>query len=701
MEKLFYKAMPIWIKDKEVEMNLRVQFKTIIDCYDQAKVSIATSGIYQMLINGEFVAYGPARAGKGTFRVDEIDISKCLKNGKNSIVIEVDGYNTDSFYIQNQPSFLQTEIINNDVVIAYTGRDFSARINPYYYRKMQRYGWQRPMIESYGYYNPQDDYLVSFTDSPSEEIIITQEKKVIKRLAPYPIYERIFPKEIFNGTFDIQKPEKYIMPRVYDEFGNIAQMGFAIKELKYFLSNDYQEMIFNKKNRKFTNIISEKEFRTYELSHNSTGMFSAEFVCDCDTSLYFAFDEVLVNGDINPLRSRCCNIIRYDLSKGRHTIRFFEVYTMKYFKIICVSGKTLVNNMQFIEYKHPPIMFKPFGDSDTKKIIEAGIETFRQCSVDILMDCPSRERAGWLCDSYFSGRAEYTLTGRNIIEKSFLENFLHTDDYETLPKGMVPMCYPADHPDGVFIPNWSLWLIVELADYHKRNNDIDFINEYKNKITGILDYFIKFENEFGLLENLENWVFLEWSHANDEELIREINFPTNMLYYKALLSVYELYNDEHYLDKANKLKGVINNYSFNGKFYNDHAKRNGKQIITTQDSTEVCQYYAFFCGIADKESKQSLFNILINEFVPNRDTQQIYPKICSAQPFIGNYLRLDIMLSNGLFDDVVKNIKDYFLYMAEENGTLWERAEKTNSCNHGFASYVIYLLDECRKGNKL
>ena len=29
------------------------------------------------------------------------------------------------------------------------------------------------------------------------------------------------------------------------------------------------------------------------------------------------------------------------------------------------------------------------------------------------MDCPSRERAGWLCDSYFTAKTEYVLTGTN------------------------------------------------------------------------------------------------------------------------------------------------------------------------------------------------------------------------------------------------------------------------------------------------
>ena len=29
---------------------------------------------------------------------------------------------------------------------------------------------------------------------------------------------------------------------------------------------------------------------------------------------------------------------------------------------------------------------------------------------------------------------------------------------------MLPMCYPSDHNDGVFIPNWAMWFVVQLKD---------------------------------------------------------------------------------------------------------------------------------------------------------------------------------------------------------------------------------------------
>ena len=72
------------------------------------------------------------------------------------------------------------------------------------------------------------------------------------------------------------------------------------------------------------------------------------------------------------------------------------------------------------------------------------------------MDCQSRERAGWLCDGYFTGKAERVLTGANKVEHDFLENFILENKFDHIPEGMIPMCYPSSHPDGNYIPTWAM-----------------------------------------------------------------------------------------------------------------------------------------------------------------------------------------------------------------------------------------------------
>ena len=85
-----------------------------------------------MSVNGKFVCYGPARAGRGFFRVDEIDLTPFADQEQNTVIIEVCGYNARSYYLIKQDSFLTAELSADGRVEAYTGNNFTARINPEY-----------------------------------------------------------------------------------------------------------------------------------------------------------------------------------------------------------------------------------------------------------------------------------------------------------------------------------------------------------------------------------------------------------------------------------------------------------------------------------------------------------------------------------------------------------------------------------------
>ena len=123
-----------------------------------------------------------------------------------------------------------------------------------------------------------------------------------------------------------------------------------------------------------------------------------------------------------------------------------------------------------LQYQHPAPEFQirlP-EQKQLREIADAAVRTYRQNALDLFMDCPSRERAGWLCDSFFTARTEHALTGQCTVEKAFLENFLLAERFAHLPDGMLPMCYPADHYDGNFIPNWAMWFVLELEEYIQR-----------------------------------------------------------------------------------------------------------------------------------------------------------------------------------------------------------------------------------------
>jgi len=286
---------------------------------------------------------------------------------------------------------------------------------------------------------------------------------------------------------------------------------------------------------------------------------------------------------------------------------------------------------------------------------------------------------------------EKDFTGYSAVAHNFYENYALPASFQFLPKGMIPMCYPADHNDGVFIPNWAMWFVIQVNDYAHRGGDPVLIARLKPRIKALLKYCAKFENKDGLLENLQSWVFVEWSKANS--FVKGVNYPTNMLYSAVLASADELYHNDSWRKKSERLKQTVLQQSYNGAFFVDNALRDKEdKLVITTNTTEVCQYYAFFFNIASPETHPDLWKKLTTEFGPKRDDKVIYPKVFRANAFIGNYLRMDILSRYGLRTQLMNEIQDYFYAMAQSTGTLWENMGAQASCNHGFASYIGHVL---------
>ena len=81
----FTSAIPVWAEGKEYEKNLWLEFSTIIKKQKNVTLSVTGSSVYNIRINGKFIAFGPARCAHGFYRVDEIDISELLTNDENTL----------------------------------------------------------------------------------------------------------------------------------------------------------------------------------------------------------------------------------------------------------------------------------------------------------------------------------------------------------------------------------------------------------------------------------------------------------------------------------------------------------------------------------------------------------------------------------------------------------------------------------------
>ncbi len=698
---VFREAKPVWGEGLQQEWTITLGFYTKVK-KETAVLRVATAGFYRVFVNGEFVYYGPVRCAHGHYRVDEVALTPYLTAQENHIAIETVNYYVDSFGAIKQDGFIQMELECDGAVIAATdapAQGFTAYTLNQRVRNVQRYSVQRAFAEVYRL-NPQTDAWRVGEASPDAipcTLERTAEKTLLPRELPLFTFPTVAPDTVTSrGTVTVgDLPANLIRDRALD---NTRYTGPAIADMACVLTDDVQRFttIPTAGSAQYDGrtVLGEGEYAILALPRECTGFTAMKLTCAQPTVLYMLYDEILTDtGDVDALRLACTNIMRLDLTVGEHHFMNMEPMGYKYFKIVCLSGDVTVENVHMREYVHPydRIITLPSTDADEQLVFEAAWHTLRQNAADLFTDCPTRERAGWLCDSFFIGRATQFFTGKTLMEKQFLENFILPDGFRAIPDGMVPMCYPSDHYDGCFILNWALWYVAELEDYSRRTGDKDLIARSKDLVYRMLKYLRTIENEDGLLHHLPSWAFVEWSKAND--LVQDINFPNNMVYAYMLKAVGRLYNDATLLDKAAALKETILARSYNGEFFVDNEVYNADGVpVSTGETSETCQYHAFFFSIATPESHPALWEKLTTDFGPQRTQTGLYPNVYPANAFTGNLLRLDVLLRYGLYDRCRQEVLGYYTDMSRITGTLWEHMSTEASCNHGFAAYAATLL---------
>ena len=225
----------------------------------------------------------------------------------------------------------------------------------------------------------------------------------------------------------------------------------------------------------------------------------------------------------------------------------------------------------------------------------------------------------------------------------------------------------------------------------ERTGDQATIERAKERVYGVVDYFKRYLNKDGLLEKLPKWVFVDYSFSN--KCVQDISYPSNMLYAEMLDVVSRIYGDKALAEQASHIRKKVLAQSYNGEFFVDNAllDRRGKAVLT-ENTTEACQYYAFFCGVATPQSHPELWQKLCVDFHPERRKAGAYVNVHPANVFIGNFLRFELLSRYGLNKQLVDEAVALYMPMVELTGTIWEFFKPKASCCHGFGSYLSHIF---------
>lgn len=685
----------VWAEGQKNQMNRAFAFVLDLGKKQMGEICLSAASCYKVIADGKLMGFGPNRTAHGYARAAVYPFNA------QYITVEVQNHFVSNFcWVKREPFFAC--VLKTERGKEYFAEDFNCFALSDRVQKVRRYSFQRGFCETY--INEKDRTALYFCKPQNAFPRVKTEKAELPHLLPSetlnPALSEIFAEKVIDSGYCKTSPEIAVyVDRTETLIGTVIE-GFQRGEWQDCSTDEISRITYLSGAKS-----GDYAYETLDFSRIVTGIVEVEIIAGNAGEVFFAFDEILSDEKlktIKPFRGGTANVFKWTVKKaGVYNLSAFEPYAFRYANVITSAG--VKANVKVRAYENPEAgkMLFECDDKKIEQIMEAARHTFAHNAVDLLTDCPSRERAGWLSDSFFSSVAERVFTGDNKVERAFLQNYILADK-SGHPKGMIPRCYPADYyeEDG-FIPNWSLWYILEIYKYFTQYGYDETVEKSRANVEGILNYFVDFENEFGVLEDLKGWIFVEWSAANNSDHINGINVPSNACYYASLLAAAKVYDIKGLKEKAEKVKDYLLKNAYVDGFFVDNLIRNEKgDIIPTENYTETCQYYMFFFKCADKYTHKELFDKMLNEYGKSDSSvsggNPVKKQLTPSNMIYGVYMRLELLMREQKRVELLNECVRYFYDMTQKTGTLWENNTASASCDHGFASYVsrfiIYAL---------
>lgn len=711
---MFRHAEPIFLTGLNRTRDVQAGFYLPLPPADGRRVKLrcAAATFYRAYLNGELLCHGPARAAHGYARVDEIDLTARLRHGVvNHLAIEVASYHLDCIYTTGDAGFLMAEVVSDDAVVAWTSEQTHA-LRLTQRQPAERFSHARVTGEVYVVDAAFFDWRLGRIDDACRHAVerVTGPAHLLPRGVPQPDYTR-HAAGIVLGVHSFDRDPAVRVPAIAPlEVGPYLDFVATLPERPAL--ECASETVVPLRGRletagtpvaRFSDAVGrfgiDLDFGTLRV-----GFLGVDVDTDAGATLDLVFVDTLgEHGEINARSGDMNGVIRLHLPGGRVPFDTFEPHCFRYVRLIFGGTTTAtVHGVTAIDYAYPdrPVPALDSGDAELDAIDAAARLTLRLNTLDIFMDCPGRERAGWLCDSLFTARAMHRIYGDASVERAMLENFLHAPESGSAP-GYFPECYPARAIEGGnFIPNWSMFLGLQLAEYVRRTGDTALRDAYRERIVRLVEGILESWSDHTLLANLPGFTFIDWSDANRDDYKRPVSVPTNALFEAMLRALADLYDRPSWKSIAGYVRKCLRHHAPTDGPMADALVPDGDTLRPGPHASEAAQYYLFWTGTLDAHGDhRAAWERLRDAYGPAPTRPDSGPPLAPSNVFIGLYLRFDLLARLGERDRLLREMKALFGPMLTRGpGTLWEHRTLAGSVCHGFASHAAVWLRDCDQG---
>ena len=502
--------LPNW-KPLEGETAVKAVFlrKFLCDETDVGCIQISADSKYKLYVNDVFVNYGPARGDRQVWFYDEIDLSKYIHNGMNTIRVEV-------LYYQNPEKNANYGIFHTP----FPGLFFDGKKS--------------------GIKDLEEEYHV--TDSLEEQgaVAVKWFCRLVPKFhivreadgfAPLMIMEKAGVSGNNGGEEGWLRPVFYEQWQISNEVapGNLLPRPIPFMYLKKKAFKDFSgDMVIPAGTTKVL-VLDAKEEETGFIHMDWQGGEGAKieilysecyYLTDEEGTSYKGDRTDSVNGHLEGFSDHL--IIEKNSSDG--AMGAYEPVWFRTFRYIQITVTTAdealkLNDMFYWETGYPLEVKKEYeGENETlKNIWEISLRTLKRCMQETYTDCPFYEQLQYVMDTRSQMLYTYAISGDDRLAKEGIRAFARSQRYD----GLLNAAYPSTASN--VIPGFSLYFIFMLWDHMNYFEDDRFLKEFLGTTDRILGFFDRNLDERGLVKRIGGlnnpndrfWSFIDWTKEWD------------------------------------------------------------------------------------------------------------------------------------------------------------------------------------------
>jgi len=509
---------------------------------DNFLINVSADNRYRLFINGQAVAFGPARGDLNHWNYETIDINKYLKKGKNTIAAQVHnaGAEKPMAQVTSQTAFILQGPDEYHSLLN-TGEAKWSVIKDEGFRQIKLKWWEW----AHGWYaiGGSDEFDASKHPWGWEYDDFIEKNWLKPAVIPQNNW-KLIPRNI---PLLEEKVERSLLVR--------SAEGITVSD--DFLTGKIPLII--PKNTKASII--------FDNQHLTEGFpeITVEKGKESEIKITYAESPFTPQGK-KPNR----NEIKGNLILGVNDIfhpdggqkRFFRPFwyrTFRYIKMeIITKGEELViNDFHNLFTAYPFVEKAKFESSETtlKPIWDAGWRTARLCAFETYMDCPYYEQLNYEGDTRIQSLISLYISGDDRLMRSALEHFHNS----RMASGLLQAAYPYMGVDKgpIIIPTYSLYFVDMVHDYYMYRGDTSFLKHFLPTIDASLHWFDqKIDATTGLLGPSPDWNYIDWTYEEMDDKIAKKGQSGiySLIYADAMDRAAELYKAYGEKQKAEDLK---------------------------------------------------------------------------------------------------------------------------------------------------